>query len=491
MAMLGKKRPARPTRPAASTTAPATDDAALPERGVLVERLSHEGRGVAHAADGKTLFVSDALPGERVDVAVHRRRRRFDEAHVRRWLARSVERAVPPCRHYAQCGGCDLQHLALAAQRRHKREVLIEQLARQGIELIEPPSLLAGSGLAYRRRARLGVKLDSDGGIHLGFRARASHHLVDIDSCAILVPQLEALIAPLREHLASLDAPRHVGHLELLAGDRQRVVVVRQLRDNPADGHAWQAWGREHDVPVAWLVGRGSPDWRWLGAPAELDYDLRFGLTRDERRLSLGYAPGDFLQVNGEVNQLMLDTALDWLALKGEERVLDLFAGVGNFTLPLALHAAEVIAVEGSPRMVERLAGNARRNGLTNVEARQADLAAPPSFEPRPDLVVLDPPREGAEAVCRALAASDVARILYVACDPATLARDAARLVQAGYRISRTAVADLFAQTAHLESLVLFERDARRAMHRAGDSGSTVRRNRTTTGGTRGDGQGS
>ncbi|MDW5375733.1 23S rRNA (uracil(1939)-C(5))-methyltransferase RlmD [Halomonas sp. HP20-15] len=472
MAMLGKKRPARPTRPTAATTAPAPDDAALPEHGVLIERLSHEGRGVARGADGKTLFVSGALPGEHVEIAVHRRRKRFDEAHVRRWLQRSPERATPPCPHYAQCGGCDLQHLALAAQRRHKREVLIEQLSRQGIELAEPPSLLAGAGLGYRRRARLGVKLDSDGDVHLGFRARASHHLVDIDSCTILVPQLEALIAPLREQLASLDAPRHVGHLELLAGDRLRVVVVRQLRDNPADAHAWQAWGEAHDVHVAWLVGRESPTWRWLGEPVELDYGLAcngltgHALTCDERRLSLSYAPGDFLQINAEVNQLMVDTALDWLALSGEERVLDLFAGVGNFSLPLALHAAEVTAVEGSPAMVERLRDNARRNALTNVVACQADLAAPPDLEPRPDLVVLDPPREGAEAVCRALAASGIARVLYVACDPATLARDAARLVRAGYRISRTAVADMFVQTAHLESLVLFERDARRDTHR-------------------------
>ncbi|WP_136064881.1 methyltransferase domain-containing protein [Modicisalibacter radicis] len=462
MAMLGKKRPARAARSPSPSVATPSGAGASAEEGVVIERLSHEGRGVAHAADGKTLFVTGALPGERVEIAVHRRRKRFDEAHVRRWHERSPERASPPCPHYAQCGGCDLQHLALSAQRRHKREVLIEQLASQGIELAEPPALLAGAALGYRRRARLGVKLDSDGGVHLGFRARASHHLVDIGRCPILEGRLDALIAPLRERLASLDAPRHVGHLELLAGDRQRVVVVRQLRDNPADAHAWQAWGRAHDVHVAWLVGREAPVWRWLGEPAELGY----GLTCGERRLSLNYAAGDFLQVNAEVNRLMVDTALDWLDLSGEERVLDLFAGVGNFSLPLALHAAEVTAVEGSPAMVERLADNARRNELTNVEARRADLAAPPRFEPSPDVVVLDPPREGAEAVCRALAASGVARVLYVACDPATLARDAARLVQAGYRISRAAVADMFVQTAHLESLVLFERGDRRDTQR-------------------------
>lgn len=455
MAMLGKRRPARtsskPTSRMAATARVAESDGAA----LTIQRLSHDGRGVSRDASGKTVFVDDALPGEVVEVAVHRRRQRFDEAHVRRRLQSSAERAVPPCPHYGRCGGCDLQHLAVDAQRTHKRSVLVDQLERHGIELGVAVDMLAGSPLGYRRRARLGVRLDSRGELHLGFRARGSHHLIDIDQCPILVPELDELLTPLRDLLASLEAVRRVGHIELLAGDEARVVVVRQLRDNPQDAQRWRDWGASHGVHVAWQVGRDQPQWRWLGKPAALRYTLNDGV----HDVVVGFEPGDFLQVNAEVNRQLVRTALDWLALHGDERIVDLFAGVGNFTLALAGGAGEVLALEGSPAMVTRLRDNAAANGLHRIEARQVDLSRSPGFDAAPDVVVLDPPREGAEAACIDLAASRVPRILYVACDPATLARDAARLVQAGYRITRAAVADMFVQTAHLESMLLLERE--------------------------------
>ncbi|APE29695.1 23S rRNA (uracil(1939)-C(5))-methyltransferase [Halomonas aestuarii] len=467
MAMLGKRRPKRAPsgvsglqgRQADTRHAPAPP----PEQDVLeIHGLAHDGRGVARAAQGKTVFVEGALPGERVRVAVHRTRKRFDEAHVREVLTPSPERVEPPCPHFGRCGGCDLQHLALPAQRRHKSAVLEELLGRQGITLASPPELLAGAGEGYRRRARLGVKVDADGQVHLGFRARHTHRLVDIEACTVLVPALAAQLVPLHLQLAELEAPRQVGHLELLECDQGVVLVVRQLRDHTGDTRRWQAFAERQGVHLARWLGRDAPDLEWLTPMPSLTCRV----PGPAGEIALGVAPGDFLQANAEVNCLMVGAALSWLApYVDDARLLDLFAGVGNFSLPLAEAGARVTAAEGSPAMVERLAENARATSPgrgPGVEARQADLAAPAAVHEllastRPEVVVLDPPREGAESVSRALQEHPVPRVLYISCDPATLARDAAHLVHGGYRIVRAAVADMFVHTSHLESMLLFE----------------------------------
>ncbi|MGJ7456384.1 23S rRNA (uracil(1939)-C(5))-methyltransferase RlmD [Halomonas sp. MA07-2] len=475
MAMLGKRRPTRERSGVSGLQgrqAPreAPDDRGAGEnepRGITIERLTHDGRGLAHDALGKTLFVEGALPGERVEAAVHLTRKRFDEAHVRELLEASPERVTPPCAHVDRCGGCDLQHLAVPAQRRHKQVVLLDLLARQGIETPGEPQLLAGADHGYRRRARLGVKVGAEGQLHLGFRARHSHRLVDIDHCTILVPQLDALLAPLHRQVASLDAPRLVGHLELLDSDQGAVLLVRQLKEHAADCARWLAFAEEHRLHLAWLAGRESPALQWLTPTPSLS--CRVPSAPDASgaagELTLGFAPGDFLQANAEVNRLMVTTILTWLHGLEGTALLDLFAGVGNFSLPLASAGARVTAVEGSPAMVERLADNARANSPGEhlaVTPRQADLndaAAVKALltEVAPDTLLLDPPRDGADVVCAALAVSPVRRVLYVSCDPATLARDAARLVHGGYRLTRIAVADMFAHTSHLESMLLFE----------------------------------
>lgn len=465
MALLGKRRPARQRsgvsglhRRHAEAQRPAELEA--DGEAVSIERLAHDGRGVARSAAGKTLFVEGALPGERVEVAVHRTRKRFDEAHVRTLLEPAPERVTPPCAHYGQCGGCDMQHLEVAAQRRHKGSVLTDLLGREGIELAQPVGLLAGQSLGYRRRARLGVKVDAQGDVHLGFRARHASRLVDIQACEVLVPELAALLMPLRAQLSELEAPRLVGHLELIAADSTRVVVIRQLRENPADLQRWREFGQANEVVVARLLGRDEPTLEWLGEPASLGYRLPLG----EAELRLGFAPGDFIQVNEEINREMVRTVREWLAPATGQRLLDLFAGIGNFSLPLAADGARVAAVEGNPAMVARLEANARDSAF-ELEAYQANLndeTAVAALLARlaPDIVVLDPPRDGADAVCRALVERPVPKLVYIACDPATLARDAARLVHGGYGIVQAVVADMFVHTSHLESLLLLEHGA-------------------------------
>ncbi|MDT0501142.1 MULTISPECIES: TRAM domain-containing protein [unclassified Halomonas] len=475
MAMLGKRRPRRERsgvsglqgrQPHSPPYSNARGDASSREgeaQGLMIERLAHDGRGVTHDAEGKTLFVDGALPGERVEVAVHLTRKRFDEAHVREVLEASPERVKPPCDYYQRCGGCDLQHLSVPAQRRHKQAVLVDLLARQGVEIAGEPELLAGASQGYRRRARLGVKLDAEGRLYLGFRARHSHRLVDIAHCTILMPELDALLAPLHRQLMVLQAPRQVGHLELLASDQGSTLVIRQLKEHAVDREAWRVFAREHGIHLGWLAGRDAPALEWLTPPPRLSYRVP-GAQED---LELGIAPGDFLQANEEVNRQMVETALGWLDDLAGTVLLDLFAGVGNFSLPLASAGARVVAVEGSPSMVERLGANARANASANggglqLSARQANLASLGTVaalleEIGPEVVVLDPPREGAEGAARALAAAPVPRVLYIACDPATLARDAAHLAQGGYRVTRIAVADMFVHTSHLESMLLFE----------------------------------
>lgn len=464
MALLGKKRPPRAASgksglargasvrvsdvPSAAGEAPAL---------LHIERLAHDGRGIARLA-GKTLFVDRALPGERVEVAIHRTRKRFDEAHVKKRLIDAPERVEPPCHHFGQCGGCDLQHLEVPAQRAHKHAVVQDLLLRQGIAWSEPVAALNGEQQGYRRRARLGVKVDGSGQVHLGFRAAGSHHLVDIAACPVLVTPLQRLLAPLRALLTALEAPRLVGHIELLATDAACVVLVRQLKAHANDQARWAAFVAEHDARLAMWQGREAPELHWWGEPVALSDTLALpGLPP----ITLAFEPGDFLQVNAEVNRQMVAHVVAWLAPQGAQ-VVDLFAGIGNFSLPLAAAGASVHAVEGAAAMVERLAGNARANGLA-VTAQQADLFQADKVSAlfdaygAADAVVLDPPRSGALEVCRALAARPVSRVAYVSCDPATLARDAALLVQAGYRIRQVAVADMFLHTAHMETLMLFE----------------------------------
>ncbi|MGE8410499.1 MAG: 23S rRNA (uracil(1939)-C(5))-methyltransferase RlmD [Pseudomonas sp.] len=422
---------------------------------LTIERLAGDGRGIAFV-EGRTWFVSAALAGEEVEARVLNAHGKVVEARLERVFTPSPLRREAPCRHFDRCGGCNLQHLAHSEQLELKQRLLAEQLQRvAGVVPEQWAAPLSGPEFGYRRRARVAVRWDQRAAkLEVGFRAEASQDIVAIDDCPVLVQPLQSVMRHLPMLLQSLDKPRVVGHVELFSGTALAMLVrhTGPLHDN--DLARLQAFCSEAGVQL-WLHGEGEP--------AALDSAASLGFVLEPWNLELAYRPGDFVQVNAGVNTAMIEQALDWLAPQAHERVLDLFCGLGNFALPLAQKAAEVVAVEGVQAMVDRAAANARSNNLNNVRFFQADLSQPVSVSGWAaegfSAVLLDPPRDGAYEVVRKIAALGAKRLVYVSCNPATLARDTQELLKQGYRLKRAGILDMFPQTAHVEAMALFEVD--------------------------------
>lgn len=427
---------------------------------VTVESLTHDGRGVAHV-NGKAAFIEDALPGERVRLRFLRRYRRYDDAAVIEVIAPSPERRDPPCPHFGVCGGCSLQHLAPGAQIRAKQTVLAEQLKRIG--RVEPENWLApivGPEWGYRRRARLGVRwVPKKGGVLIGFRERQRSFIADLDGCLVLDPVVSGLIPDLRRLVAGLSQPDRIPQIEVAVGDAARALVFRHLLPlTTQDKESLSAFGQRHNVQV--YLQSDTPDAvaaLWPAEPAPLGYSLLDGTT-------LRFRPTDFIQVNAGINNKMIEQALHLLDPGSDDRVLDLFSGLGNFSLPLARRAGRALGIEGDARLVEGARRNAVANGLTNIEFRVANLGGEPDG-PAPwhgfafNKLLLDPPRCGAMEAVKSLREPLPERIVYVSCYPATLARDSEYLVHArGYRLSAAGVMDMFPHTNHAESMALFDR---------------------------------
>ncbi|MGJ8513357.1 23S rRNA (uracil(1939)-C(5))-methyltransferase RlmD [Carnimonas bestiolae] len=449
---LGTRRPARQaTQRKRQAPKAAPENSAAPDDLVTIERLSHDGRGVARDASGKTIFVDGALAHEQVRIRRHRQRGRFDEAHVVEIERASRDRVTPECQHIEVCGGCTLQHLAIDAQRRFKQQVLSEHLAREGVNAPES-DIIAAAPYGYRRRARLGVKVDSKGAVRFGFRRANSERLFDISECPVLEPELNALLEPLKRQLEQLAAPRLVGHVELLHS-ATTTLRVHQLKAHADDQARWQRFAEDQQISLEFSARQGSATLSNNAASARL---MHYPLQAGEQQLDIGFKPGDFIQVNGQVNQALVSRVLALLNESDCTRVLDLFAGVGNFSLPLAANGFQVRAIEGSDTMVQRLLDNASASGLA-ISAEAQDLNHAPSTADI-DAVVLDPPRDGAQAVASALALEGPRWIAYVSCNPATLSRDARILQEGGYRLTQLSLVDMFPHTAHLESLSLFVR---------------------------------
>ncbi|MEE8543200.1 MAG: 23S rRNA (uracil(1939)-C(5))-methyltransferase RlmD [Gammaproteobacteria bacterium] len=420
--------------------------------------LTHDGQGVADL-DGHRVFVSGALPGEFVRLAPRRRRRRYREADLVRVL-RSVEARVdPPCPYFGRCGGCAVQHLAYAKQVEFKATVVREALARlAGLEPAEWLAPIIGPEWYYRRRARLGVRfVAGKGRVLVGFKERATRFITDMSSCRVLVQPLDALPGQLATLINQMTLKQRLPQAEIAAGESARAVVLRVL-DAPTeeDLRLLIEFGQQHEIDV--YLQRGGP-----GTVQALDPEttrpLAYGLP--EFGLTLEFAPTDFVQVNARVNEAIVGWTVEQLGVGSSDRVLDLYCGLGNFSLPLASRAAMVVGVEGEAGLVARAAHNARRNGLENARFITADLSEPGwSFMRESwDLVVLDPPRSGAHVAVSQMARMAPRRIAYVSCHPATLARDAKELIDSqGYRLRAVGIADMFPHTHHVETLALFER---------------------------------
>ncbi|HEX4894900.1 MAG TPA: 23S rRNA (uracil(1939)-C(5))-methyltransferase RlmD [Solimonas sp.] len=418
--------------------------------------LDHEGRGVARV-NGKATFIADALPGETVRFRYVRVSRDLDEGQCVAVEKASPDRVTPGCAHFGLCGGCSMQHLAPAQQIQFKQKQLLDQLQRIG-KLVpeEIAAPITGEVWGYRRRARLGAKfVPKKGGALVGFRERESSLLATLESCQVLDPRVGLKLRALAGLIESLDLRRAVPQIEVACADQVALVVRILEAPAEADRERLAAFAAEHDVDL--YLQTGGPDSiRPLGTARPLQY------SPDGSALSLRFEPTDFIQVNGSISQKTVNQALDWLDLQPGERVLELFCGLGNFSLPLARRGAQVIAAEGEDGLVRRARENAERNGLP-IRFEKADLFKTEAdvawLQPAFDKVLLDPPRAGAKEILPVVAKRQPERIVYVSCHPGTLARDAATLVhEHGYRLLRAGVMDMFPHTSHVESMALFVR---------------------------------
>jgi 23S rRNA (uracil1939-C5)-methyltransferase len=442
-----------------------------------VESLDLDGQGVAHDGQGKVVFIEGALPGETVQVHVNRRKNQWEQATLTRLQRESSQRVRPACPHFGlhagACGGCKMQHLHPAAQVAVKQRALEDALWHLG--KVRPEVVLRpieGPAWGYRDRARLSVRhVVKKGTVLVGFHERKSSFIADMQSCAVLPPRVSALLLPLRSLMMAMDARDRLPQVEVAAGDQVLALVLRHLEPlSDADLQRLRDFGVEQDVQW-WLQPKGPDTVQRLDETGgTLAYTLpEFGIT-------MPFKPTDFTQVNPYINNVLVGRALRLLGVAAHERVIDWFCGLGNFTLPLANQARAVLGIEGSETLVQRAAANAERNGLgAKVRFKVRNIFELTAAQLVADGIaqgwLIDPPREGAFALAKAMAElhaesrnsaqwAPPRRIVYVSCNPATLARDAALLVhQGGYRCTAAGVVNMFPHTAHIESIAVFERE--------------------------------
>lgn len=434
--------------------------------------LSHEGRGLAKNK-GKTQFVHLALPGETVLASLHAHRAKYDELNTEKVLLASPQRVEPPCPNFGECGGCSLQHMAHDAQVEHKMSVLAEQLnhfgelqARHWLETVKSQSL------GYRARCRLAVDYQQRGTkLSLGFRKKNSKNILDIAQCPVLEASMSEALPDIKQLLASLTSGKAISHIELSSHAGGLALLIRHVKAlNQADisclveyaqQKAWKLYLQPGNVQSIHRVWPETGD-------DYLSYDLSVqncsnSGEQDGEGLNFVYHPKDFTQVNRAVNQEMVALALKLLDLQAQDTVLDLFCGLGNFTLPIARNSKQVNGVEGSAEMVARGTLNAERNGIDNVSFFESnlydDVSAQPWVKAAYDKILIDPPRAGAIEIVPVIASFNAKRIVYISCNPATLARDAGALVQQGYTLNQAGILDMFPHTEHVESIAVFDRD--------------------------------
>ncbi len=426
----------------------------------IVESLSHEGRGIGHV-NGKTVFIDGALPGETVTFRYRRSRSSFAEGIIESLLQDpSPDRVEAGCPHFLVCGGCSLQHLHAEKQLAHKESVLEEQFRHiGGLEDWQKLPPLTGPLWAYRHKARLGVRyVMKKEKVLVGFREKYSNYIAELSTCEVLHPTVGKRLDALAELIGSLSVYNRIAQIEVAVDDTNTALIFRNLE--PLSGEDRQKmveFGERFNIQV--YMQPGGPD--SVKAITGEDYAPLY-YEVDDGEVRIQFAATDFTQVNTEINRAMVKRVLEFLAIEDDDHVLDLFCGVGNFTLPIARRAASVTGIEGSEALVEKARQNASLNGLDNVNFIAQDLHKEASLTPEMAFtkLLLDPPRSGAEEVVSNWDLSGLGRIVYVSCNPATLARDAAILVQKrGFKLVSAGIMDMFPHTAHVESIAIFDNE--------------------------------
>ena len=434
----------------------------LPEEPVEVEitAMSNEGRGIAHV-DDRIVFIDQALVGERVLFKYSRLTKNIAEGRTVEVLQGSELRVEPKCEAFKMCGGCSLQHMSSDTQIELKQAMLMDQLKHLEVEPVETIAPLLGPEYGYRHKARLGVRyVHKKEKVLVGFRERNSSFITETERCEVLHPSVGGIINELAECINLLEEKRTIPQIEVAIGDNQTVLVFRHLEAlTESDRKILTDFCETHSL-VAYLQA-GKPDDLELLYPAQAE-PLYYQLPVDDVELKIEFQPSDFTQVNPEINKRMVANAIDYLELENTDVVLDLFSGLGNFSLAMAGRCRQVTGVEGSLVMVKKARDNAKLNNITNTEFIYADLysedvLAAPWLKQKYDKILLDPPRSGALAILPMLKKMQAKVIVYVSCHPATLARDAAVIVkELGYTLSKAGIMNMFPHTGHVESIAVF-----------------------------------
>ena len=436
----------------------------LPEESVEVEitAMSNEGRGIAHV-DERTIFIDQALPGERVLFKYTRLTKNIAEGSAVEILQSSDLRVEPKCSAFKMCGGCSLQHMSSEAQIELKQAMLLDQLKHNEVTPEEVLTPLLGPEYGYRHKARLGVRyVHKKEKVLVGFRERNSSFITETTRCEVLHPSVGEIIDELAQCINQLEEKRTIPQIEVAVGDNQTVLVFRHLEVlSESDRQILSDFCKQHSL-VAYLQA-GKPDNLELLFPPQVE-TLYYQLPVHATELKIEFQPSDFTQVNPEINKRMVVNAIDYLDLNETDEVLDLFSGLGTFSLAMAGLCKRVTAVEGSLVMVKKARDNALLNNIENVEFIYADLYSDevltaPWLKQKYDKILLDPPRSGAAAILPALKKMQAKVIVYVSCHPATLARDAAVLVnELGYKLTKAGIMNMFPHTGHVESIAVFEK---------------------------------
>lgn len=428
---------------------------------ITIESLSHDGRGIG-LVNNKTIFIPGALPTEEISCKIIRKTSRFYEGELTAIFKSSDKRVISPCQHFGLCGGCSLQHMDTESQLAYKQYTLLEQLKHFGKvspEIVIPP--LSATTQAYRRKARLGVKfVQKKNKVLVGFREKSTNLLADLRSCVVLHPSVGEHLSILRELIETLACYREIPQIEVAVGDNATALVFRTLQTLSAtDENKLIQFGINHHFHI--YIQPNQPNNIVKLWPNDAQYRLSYTLA--DEQLTFLFHPLDFTQINLELNRLMIKQAINLLDLQSSDVVLDLFCGIGNFTLPIARHAKQVVGIEGSAEMVLRAQENADHNKITNVSFHAANLSELPkntSWLPQHyDKILLDPPRIGAKEIIPYFKHFAAQKIVYVSCNPATLARDAGELVhQYGYKLKQAGIMNMFPHTSHIEAIAVFEK---------------------------------